>query len=562
MNPESSLPEEQNEENSNQNSDPEYIIVVKEKSSYKIYTSFYDFDLTNKDIAICHPDDYFDNPLDAGYMVIMDAKSVKVIGLVDIQSLIKSGVVPEELKNKIENAVPLSVEWAPNPVNKIIFTNEQKKIHPTQDFIDGAMYYGIDKSDTFKFVSSNRQLLNTDDLAKQHIILKSEDADYFRFSKLGLIPYLDNRRRVDPNMLYDKINGYIRRYIFLKDPKEYSFLTLWIMGTYIYRLFRYFPYVHLNAEKGSGKSTLMATLEPIAFNGKIIIETTGPALFREVHNNGSTLFIDEAEEFGGKSSGTSSIRSILNAGFSKNGSVTRAKINYFVYSPKMFASINPLDDVLSSRAVTIKLTRPLPEEKVDKYIDNPPTILLQNEIRDELYIFGLDFANEIYDRYCQDLMNEHFCQHLSGRAFDLWVPIMLIAEIVENYSKFTKKALMDVIDLSKQSMQVRKEEGNADSDLMNMLTIYDEMQSSIKPLKSENDDDYYLTHEVYDFAKESKLIPSGLSKTKFTKKLCSNLNAKSVPVKHKNKTKRAYKICKSEVADLMLRYEFDATNMA
>jgi len=562
MNPESSLPEEQNEENSNQNSDLEYIILVKENSSYNIYTSFYDFDLTNKDIAICHHSDKFDIPLDQGYVVIKDVKSVKIIGFVDIQSVVDSGVVSEELKKRIEEAKPLPLEFAQDPLNKLNLTINQKKIHPTQDFNNGVMYYGINKLNNISFISSNRKLVNSDDLLNQGISLTSEDAKTFRFSKLGIAPYLQDDYSIDPCKLYDKINSYIRRYIFLKDPKEYTFLTLWIMGTYIYRLFRYFPYVHLNAEKGSGKSTLMATLEPIAFNGKRVVNPTEAALIREVHNNGSTVFIDEAEAFDNKSRGKSPISSILNDSFQMPGIVLRANISYYVYSPKMFASINPLNDTLSSRAVTIKLTRPLPEEKVDKYIDNPSTKRLQNEIRDELYIFGLDFANEIYDRYCQDLVSYSLFKHLSGRAYDLWIPIMLIAEIVENYSKITKAALKDVIDLSKQSMQARKEEGNADSDLMNMLTIYDEMQSSLKPLKSENDDDYYLTHEVYDFAKESKLIPSGLSKTKFTKKLCSNLNAKSVPVKHKNKTKRAYKICKSEVADLMLRYEFDATNMA
>jgi hypothetical protein len=543
------------------NPNPEYIIIVKENSSYKIYTSFYGFDLTNKDIAICHHSDKFDKPLDYGYMVIKNVKSVKIIGFVDIQSVVDSGVVPEELKNRIEEATPLPIKFALDPLNKLNLTIDQKKIHPTQDFIDGVMYYGISKSNNISFISSNRKLVNSDDLISQGITLTSEDTEIFRFSKLGITPYLQDDYSVDPSILYDKINSYIRRYIFLKDPKEYTFLTLWIMGTYIYRLFRYFPYVHLNAEKGSGKSTLMATLQPIAFNGKIIIETTGPALFREVHNNGSTLFIDEAEIFGGKSNRTSSIRSILNAGFSKMGNVTRANINYFIYSPKMFASINPLDDVLGSRSVTIKLTRPLPNEKVDKYIENTSTLRLQNEIRDGLYIFGLDFAKEIYERYCQDLMSDSLFQHLSGRAYDLWVPIMLIAEVVEYHSIFTKAALKDVLDLSKQSIQAKKEEGHADSDLMNMLTIYDEMQSSLKPQKTENDDYYYLTDDVYDFARGSKLIPPGFTKTKFTKWLCRTLNAKTVNVKHKDKTRRVYKINKREVSDLMLRYGYEAKYM-
>ena len=68
------------------------------------------------------------------------------------------------------------------------------------------------------------------------------------------------------------------------------------MGTYVFRIFRYFPYIHLHAEKASGKTTLMEILEKICFNGELSSDATGVSLFHEVHTNSSTLFLDESED--------------------------------------------------------------------------------------------------------------------------------------------------------------------------------------------------------------------------------------------------------------------------
>jgi hypothetical protein len=56
-------------------------------------------------------------------------------------------------------------------------------------------------------------------------------------------------------------------------------MGLWTMGTYIYRAFTYYPYLHFNGEKESGKTTALDLLQEIAFNSVGSIDVTSAVLF-------------------------------------------------------------------------------------------------------------------------------------------------------------------------------------------------------------------------------------------------------------------------------------------
>ena len=78
------------------------------------------------------------------------------------------------------------------------------------------------------------------------------------------------------------------------------------MGTYVFRIFNYIPYIHLQAAWGSGKSLLIKVIKPICFNGVAQASQTPAALYREVERNSRTMLLDEVEDLQ-KTSGSSGI---------------------------------------------------------------------------------------------------------------------------------------------------------------------------------------------------------------------------------------------------------------
>ncbi len=102
---------------------------------------------------------------------------------------------------------------------------------------------------------------------------------------------------VHPGELFMTLRTFLTTYIDFQTESDSYVLTLWIIGTYLYALLPAFPYLALNGPKGSGKSTVLRVLQPLAFNMVTTSDPTGASLFRLVHVTRCTLDIDEAERY-------------------------------------------------------------------------------------------------------------------------------------------------------------------------------------------------------------------------------------------------------------------------
>lgn len=49
----------------------------------------------------------------------------------------------------------------------------------------------------------------------------------------------------------------------LRHPRQYDFLSLWIIGTYMFEGFDAYPYIHFNGPKGVGKTTALELLSKL-----------------------------------------------------------------------------------------------------------------------------------------------------------------------------------------------------------------------------------------------------------------------------------------------------------
>jgi len=163
---------------------------------------------------------------------------------------------------------------------------------------------------------------------------------------------------------YDSLIKIYQKYLDW-DSEEIKLQAIWVIGTYLYKEFRTFPYKYINAMKGSGKTRLLKLTEVLSWKGKLVVNMSDSALFRLADSH--TLIFDEAEGITNKEKQTQ--REILNSGYKKGGKITRTKekytkdgkdwetVDFNVYSPKMIANITGMDEVVGDRCITSQLQR-------------------------------------------------------------------------------------------------------------------------------------------------------------------------------------------------------------
>jgi hypothetical protein len=318
----------------------------------------------------------------------------------------------------------------------------------------------------------------------------------------------------------------------------------------------------------------MEILKELCFNGDMSTNATEATIFRDVHNNSITMFLDEVETLGKKDADMyRNIISILNTGFSNSGIVKRAGSKnqnfaiqrFSTYSPKMFAGIKEIDDVVQDRTIKIAMLRRKSGEVIKRYKMTDTLIKTQRKIKDELYIFGLQYAEDVSDLY-----NNHFEQlegieHLENREMDIWEPIFTIANVIdiENGNSDLTDSLSQ---LSKESSSERLEDNKDLNETVKLLSVLDEMVNNDTPIpfKTDKSIKYYETGDVFSYFKETEEYGWLVEYTKTTlTKLIKNhakINSKIEWSPKLRKKVRAYPVDTDHLKDLVERYTGNTTN--
>lgn len=165
---------------------------------------------------------------------------------------------------------------------------------------------------------------------------------------------------------YEKILEILRYYVDLTED-QYKIIGIWIIGTYFHEEFNTYPFLFLNAMRGSGKSKLLRLINYLSFKGRGQITNciTEATIFH--HPKNIILSIDELEQIGKKENAT--LRELLNSAYKKGMVVKRqekAKVDgketyvpkeYEPYFPICLANIWGLEEVLADRALTLILEK-------------------------------------------------------------------------------------------------------------------------------------------------------------------------------------------------------------
>ncbi|MHA1829699.1 MAG: hypothetical protein ACTSX6_13755, partial [Candidatus Heimdallarchaeaceae archaeon] len=168
----------------------------------------------------------------------------------------------------------------------------------------------------------------------------------------------------------------------------------------------------------------------ICFNSIPSANMSVACIYRLIQNARCSLFIDETEQLSTPHR-AGEFRNILLCGYRKGQNTYRnirtPNGNYEprafeVYSPKMLANIEGLEDVLASRCITIIMQRSLNEEITNREIDIDDPVW--QEIRDAIYPFLMRNWREIGQTYTE-LENT---TSLRNRDWELWKPILSLAK--------------------------------------------------------------------------------------------------------------------------------------
>lgn len=249
-----------------------------------------------------------------------------------------------------------------------------------------------------------------------------------------------------------------------------EFLSLWCLGTYFYDAFPAYPYIWVNGEREVGKSQMIETLSYLSFNGQFITSLRPSPIYREVDSMGSTLCIDEAEDLWteNKSDESKEIVSLLNSGYKHGAEVPRTNTEkmvvekYRTYSPKVFASIYPIDDTLSSRCVLINM-RKMPEEvSVDKPFPRDTA-----DIRNILYSARLRHGTSIFLGYPKWRQNQdlHRSYGISQRAAEIFGPLLYLSH------RFIPRWIDPFVEFIKDQVELRKRSKKLTIESAIMLSI-------------------------------------------------------------------------------------------
>lgn len=163
---------------------------------------------------------------------------------------------------------------------------------------------------------------------------------------------------------YEGIIEFIKNYVDL-NKQYYPLLALWIIGTYCHKSFNAYPYLFINAMRGSGKTRLLKIIKELSWNGELLTSVREATLFRSAGNN--TICIDEFEGIMNKEN--EGLREILNSSYKKGMTIKRMKkkrtldgegyvIEIFEpYTPIAMANIWGVEEVLGDRCIIMILEK-------------------------------------------------------------------------------------------------------------------------------------------------------------------------------------------------------------
>lgn len=376
------------------------------------------------------------------------------------------------------------------------------RIFPAIDYRENlGMIYAIrgyeDMGKTKTYIGTGKGKIYEIDRAKEFGLIPTHEEEIdTRLNINTYADYLEHGKTVKASLLFTRIKGFLKKFIVVSD-NFYYVLVSYILMTYVYVLFQVIPYLWLNGERGTGKSTIMKLLNKLCFNPLYCSNITPANIFRQIDNDGSTIILDEFEKMYGEDK--QEIIKLLNQGFNKDAVVSRCvgqnnQVKKFrSFSPKIMGGISNIDDVLFERCIKYTTER-VKGAKIIKFRETKEQKEEIDTIVQDLYIFGYNYAEKIKKIYDSEEI-EYEGNNL--REDDLWNPLLCIAKIIDdedNSILVTDKLLKYAKKLSEEKFK-RFIENEPRIQILYYLYDYIDIPKN-QPIMIMNDEEGYKLNEI------------------------------------------------------------------
>ena len=320
---------------------------------------------------------------------------------------------------------------------------------------------------------------------------------------------------------FDKIKEILEKYVKLK-KEYYDLIAVWIIGTYFMPLFNTYPYLFVNAQKGSGKTRLLKLIEVLVKDGELLASMREAVLFR-MASMGKTLLIDELEGLERKENAP--LKELLNACYKRGTKVYRMKKKgedyvldpFTPFTPIAIANISGTDDVLGDRCVPIHLDKS--KESVISLIQedfNSSPVVQQIKGNFEIIMesgvgvctseYTIKSWNEYINlRYTNTTLHTQHTQHthntrdtskslsegsvydfervsvynrivesgLNGRQLELIFPLLMVSLMIN------EEVFVNVLSFSKELMEKKREDDITESNDVSLIDFISKMSSQM-----------------------------------------------------------------------------------
>jgi len=238
--------------------------------------------------------------------------------------------------------------------------------------------------------------------------------------------------------LIDCLEALFRRHIIFKDKDFALLLALWTLGTYVFRQFSHYGYLHIVSPVMRCAKTLLLDIlaEVVANSTGRTSNLTESVVFHLAHK-GRTFLVDELENMRKQDREKyGAVLAVLNAGFQAGAKVYRMKRTeegfveqeFDAYCPKAMAGISALSETLSDRCFQIPMTRKSATEKVDRF-----SLRRQRKdceaLRARLKLWASEREKDIAKLYdgIDQIVDDKLRSGLDDRFLDISEPILSIA---------------------------------------------------------------------------------------------------------------------------------------
>ena len=369
-------------------------------------------------------------------------------------------------------------------LNAVFEETGKKKLHPIIDVLPNpGLVYGIPHK--IEIEGSSKAIYGNLWISKEGVFIYPSEEFEVEPSTFGIVVndrYKENIKRLIKEMAKDELyvptNEEIARelidilkyYIYIrpKDEIDYYIYASWVAMTYVWPIMPTLPILVIVGQRNSGKTTLLKLLTRLCFHTPDRqFVTPSPASFYRIVNGARATWLTDEGHLGENVY----LRAIYEAGFDQKSAVPRViensggRVEFLdVFGPKALVTRETPQFV--SKALWLRLER-APKKKRPIYSKRRLELSKKelpkvDELNYRLMVWTLYHFEEVKEALESTEPDEEF----SGRVFDKWLPIIVIAKVL-----FPDK----VEEIKKRALEIYKQE----EDLELMGKIEDAVISAV-----------------------------------------------------------------------------------